>query len=398
MMVALTLALFASTSVGSPAGPTAAMRSDDPPIQVWLSSDNSFVRGERARVYIRAAQDGYVVVLRADAEGRVRVLFPLDPSADAFARGDGKFEVRGRGDRQAFTADDGDGTGVVLAAWSATPFTFDGLVRGDHWDYSALGAQQSGADKEAALVAVVQGMAGENHFDYDVATYTVNSVSAYNNGYYYGPYDRPWFGPGYGGWGLTLGFGHRWRYGYAGFGPFCDGFYWSTWGCGPFYDPFFPPLVYRPFGTVRFGGFYRQPFIGRTWGSYGFRNGGPWTSAQPRLRVPLASSALATGSRGFVRERTGTRVSAPVTRSFRNGGFARPSFAPRGQRVGGSAPAARSAPSGGSGRGGWSSAAPRSSGGSSRGAGGGGGGGGGGGRRGGGGGGGSGGGGGGRRR
>ena len=44
------LALVASTSLGLSATPPAVARSnDDPPIQIWLSSDNSFVRGERAR-------------------------------------------------------------------------------------------------------------------------------------------------------------------------------------------------------------------------------------------------------------------------------------------------------------------------------------------------------------
>ena len=418
MMVALTLALFASTSVGSPANPPAVMRSnDDPPIQVWLNSNNNFVRGEGARVYIRAAKDGYVVVLRADAQGRVRVLFPLDPSNDELVRGDRKFEVVGNGGQEAFTVDEGDGTGVVLAAWSESPFTFDGFVQGDQWDDHALEAQ-SGDNREAALIAIVQGMAGQNHFDYDVANYTVRSVTAYNDGsqndssqndssqterpqndrpsnegshnegpYYGGPYYGPWFGPAYGGFGVSIGFGHRWRYGYAGFGGFCDGFYWSTWGCGPFYDPFFPPLVYlsygyrpygyRSYGTVRFGGFRGGSLIGPNRGPYVLRNG-----AQPRLRTPAGGSLLSGTNRSLPRQRTGTRGVAPGLRSvapglrsvapgsraYRDGGYARPqtgartSVAPRGQRARGSAPAARYAPSGGSSRGGWGSAAPRSSG------------------------------------
>jgi hypothetical protein len=405
MVFALALALLASTPVGSPANPPGVARlHDDPPIQVSLSSDNTFVRGQKARVYIRVAEDGYVVVLRADAEGRVRVLFPIDPSDDAAAPGGRKFEVRARGDREAFTVDDAGGTGVVLAAWSATPFTFDGLVRGDHWDLNALGAQQSDAARdrddadsdrndadsegndaagnrnspngEAALVAVVQSMAGENQFDYDVATYTVQSVTAYNGGssdrgsydggsYYDGPYSQPYYGPRYGGLSLSLGFGSHWRYGRVGIGPFCDGFYWSAWGCGPFYDPFYYPVyrpyVYRPysrsyvFGGSRFGRTYRQPFIGGNRSSYG--------SGQPRLRIPTGGGFSSGYSRGgYMRGRTGTRVSPPASRGFRDGGFARPGFAPRGDRVRGSAPSARSAPSGGSSRGGWGSAAPRSSG------------------------------------
>src|SRR5207244_13343347 len=72
---------------------------DDPPVKVWLNHDNYFQRGDQARVNVRLADDGYLLVLRADAEGRVRVLFPLDPSNDNFARGHETIEVRGRGDQ-----------------------------------------------------------------------------------------------------------------------------------------------------------------------------------------------------------------------------------------------------------------------------------------------------------
>jgi len=75
---------------------------DDPPVKVWLNHDNYFERGDKARVNLRLADDGYVLVLRADADGRVRVLFPLDPSDDNFVRGHETIEVRGRGDRGAF--------------------------------------------------------------------------------------------------------------------------------------------------------------------------------------------------------------------------------------------------------------------------------------------------------
>src|SRR5947209_10558574 len=125
---------------------------DDPPVKVWLNHDNYFQRGDKARVNVRLADDGYLLVLRTDAEGRVRVLFPLDPSNDNFTRGHETIEVRGRGDREAFFVDDREGSGLVLAARSSTPFKFDEFVRGDHWDYRVLDARQAGDDKEAALV------------------------------------------------------------------------------------------------------------------------------------------------------------------------------------------------------------------------------------------------------
>src|SRR5712691_12843263 len=94
------------------------------PVTVRLNHDQ-YRAGDRARVYVETAQDGYLVVLHADAEGRVRVLFPLDPSDDDFVRGGKRFEVRGRGDRDAFQIESDEGSGTVLAAVAKDPFTFD---------------------------------------------------------------------------------------------------------------------------------------------------------------------------------------------------------------------------------------------------------------------------------
>ena len=224
---------------------------DDPPVKVWLNNDNYFQRGDKARVNVRLADDGYLLVLRADAEGRVRVLFPLDPSNDNFVRGHETIEVRGRGDREAFFVDDREGSGLVLAARSSTPFKFDEFVRGDHWDYRVLDARQAGDDKEAALVDMVQRMTPDGHFDYDAVTYAVASARAYYDSYY----------PHY-----AANFGYDWgwpyRYRYAALYSTCyDPF---------FYDPFlcYDPIFYRPYGYGFYGYGYR-PYYG---GGYSFSN------------------------------------------------------------------------------------------------------------------------------
>src|SRR2546427_596730 len=191
MMLALLLSIVASSPAPN-AG--AAAFSDDPPVKVWLNHDNYFQRGDKARVNVRLADDGYLIVLRADAEGRVRVLFPIDPSDDAFVRGGETIEVRGRGDREAFYVDDREGSGVVLAARSATPFKFDAFVRGDHWDYRVLDVRDAGDDKEAALVDIAQRMIPDGHFDYDATSYVVSAQRAYRD--YYPSYYSAGFGYG----------------------------------------------------------------------------------------------------------------------------------------------------------------------------------------------------------
>src|SRR5437016_12086443 len=118
MLLPLMLSLVGSAL--APANAAARVVSDDPPIKVWLNHDN-FQRGDKGRVNVRLGDDGYVVVLRADADGRVRVLFPLDPGDHAFVRGGETIEVRGRGDREAFDFDEHGGAGLVDDARPATP-------------------------------------------------------------------------------------------------------------------------------------------------------------------------------------------------------------------------------------------------------------------------------------
>ncbi|MGH9262766.1 MAG: DUF4384 domain-containing protein, partial [Acidimicrobiales bacterium] len=134
--------------------PLAAVPADDLPVRLRLSSDGRYFPGERARVWVETFDDGYLVVLRADASGRVRVLFPVDPGDDSYVRGGREYEVRGRGDRDAFYVDDREGTGLVLAAWSRDPFHFDEFVRADHWDYRGL--TPAADDAEAGLLDIVQ--------------------------------------------------------------------------------------------------------------------------------------------------------------------------------------------------------------------------------------------------
>jgi hypothetical protein len=183
------LLLLAST-----AGLAAPSATQDPPIHIWYNSNGDFAYGDRAKVYARAADSGYLVVLREDLNGRVRVLSPVDPDDDQHVSGGKKVELKGRGGREAFVAEDTSGQGVVLAAWSKTPFTFDRYVKNGWWDLDALSGQAPRAgDAETHLMGIVNDMAPGGHFDYDLAVYTV-SAPRYARAYYPYPYWPGWWG------------------------------------------------------------------------------------------------------------------------------------------------------------------------------------------------------------
>jgi hypothetical protein len=218
----LTSLLLLAVTAGL-AGPPAK---HDPPIHIWYNWDGDFAYRDRAKVYTRAAESGYLIVLRSDLNGHVRVLAPIDPRDDQHVDGGKKYELKGRGGREAFVAEDTAGHGTVLAAWSSTPFNFDRYVKDGRWDLDALAGQGAQTDDpEARLMAIVDAMKAPGaHFDYDVAVYTVSPPPRYA----LAPYGYP-YGPGY--WGYN-----------------------GWWG----YGPAFGARVFVPFGRVGFGGRFRR--------------------------------------------------------------------------------------------------------------------------------------------
>src|SRR3989454_5933944 len=194
----MVMSLLLLYSMGASAPATTRSATPDPPVRVWFNSDGNYQYGDRAKVYAKAAEDGNLVVLRADASGQVRVLFPVDPDGDQQVRGGKKYELKGRGDREAFVVDDTSGHGTVLAALAGTPFRFDQFKKNGHGDDGALDAPGVRADPEAGLMDLVQRMqAAGDHFDFDVAAYTVSSPPRYVGWVYpyawRGPWD-PWYG------------------------------------------------------------------------------------------------------------------------------------------------------------------------------------------------------------
>ena len=315
------------------------------PVTVKLNHDQ-FARGDRARVYVQTARDGYLVVLHADPAGRVRVLFPADPGEDDFVRGGKRQELRGRADRDAFLVDADEGSGMVLAAVTPDGFTHGNFVRNDHWDYRTLSAGTVKDDPLVVLLDIVRAMAGDAHFEYDAVSYVVTGQIAARHGF------------GYGGWGYPyrhrfgLSFGYPYRYGYYSpfYDPFCyDSFWGSCSGFGfryaySYYRPYRYTLGYnRPFGFTSGGG--------RTFGRFVIpdRNRDRFVPVQPRPRSSVGNGFLVRD-----RQSAGRRVEPPRARDGGNRSIAprdrgvTPKVAPARPRSSGGRPSVSRGSSGGS--------------------------------------------------
>ncbi len=184
MLSTLTLALAAVTATAAPA-PTSfapealisrwvrSTSTERSRINIWLNRDDVYNRGDRARVYFKSDRDAYVTIVRIDTDGRLRVLFPLDPWQDNFARGGKTFEVLGRERDEAFRIDDYPGVGYIFAIASQDPFTYDDIVRGDHWDYHTVSDGRVRGDPYVVVTDLAEKIAREDDYDYDVSEYYV---------------------------------------------------------------------------------------------------------------------------------------------------------------------------------------------------------------------------------
>src|SRR3989441_1063489 len=238
LIAAPSLAVAASSPLTTP------QHSDAPPaIKLWMNSGREFHEGERARVQVESRDDGYVLVFDYDTDGRLRILFPVDPREDNLVRAGRRYEVRGRGDRESFITGNA-GNGLVYAAVSPDPFRLEEYQSGGNWDYSRLSIPRDSKDAEPEITELVQRMSTDRGFDYDVLTYRVYSYRDYTGG-------------GGGGW-------YPRRYPYYGFSDpyYCDPFaLWSFWSC----------RYYRSSVFLGFGFNYYDPFYSSFYPySYGY--------------------------------------------------------------------------------------------------------------------------------
>lgn len=336
MLAPVLFALIAPAS--APVLPVlAAAQEPQQAVRVWTNRQGAMDRGDKVRVYTRAAGDGYLLVLHVEPNGRVRVLFPLDPLDDNFVRGGQDYEIRGRGDREAFRVYDLSGAGTIFAALSPDPYRFEPVVLNAHWDYRAEAWRMSG-DPEADLVALVDQLTAGARYDYDIQRYVVGSYVAYGGDWYqpsfYDPYyhGHSWYGGS--GFSIRVGLGYGWwpRYGYNPWywDPWWD-FWWypaTCWG-GCFYG-YWPYYYYNSYYPV-YAYPYRAParYVYVTSGGTTVRGG--YTFKSPTDRWGLAPDPIG------VRRRTTTASAGSAASPSRVGAE------PSGRRTA-SAPSGSTAP------------------------------------------------------
>jgi hypothetical protein len=231
-MLALLLAMAVATS------PMELLAQDPRPtlshgaaIRLSLSGDGGYRSGERVRVTADVVSDGYLLVFRVDGDGRIHVLFPLEPDLDPFVYGGRRYELRGHGARESFLADSRRGDGVVYAALSREPLNLARFAVGSRWDYDALGVR--GGDLEVELTWLVRQVAPSAAFAYDMVGYRVHErvraetqpIVLTGGGWYpsranlrvsfdwYDPWLAPWYwGTGWSGWNGWHTWGGPWSW------------------------------------------------------------------------------------------------------------------------------------------------------------------------------------------
>ncbi len=230
--------LLASVTLAWVAPVDALALQQEPTVRIWTDKGPTVKTGDRVRLYVETIEDGYLLVVHAEPDGRIRFLYPLDPYRDNFVRAGRSVEIRGRGDREAIRVYHDGGFGTVYAAFFRDPFEYRDFIFGDHWDYRALESYRldDERDPEAELTAIVQHVAGQTFFEYDLINYGVGQAVAAERQTYVSVglgYGYPYYGSAF---SFGISFGNTYPYHRRYYTLYNCGPYWyDAWTCGSWY-------------------------------------------------------------------------------------------------------------------------------------------------------------------
>jgi hypothetical protein len=126
------------------------------PVRVWRTDST---------VQVGLEGGGYVTVLHVDPDGRISVLFPLEPDLDAWVASETPLRMALPGAAQGNPA-------TFVAIRSRWPFDFAALRAGATWDYhNAWLLQPTAGDPVAGLLDIADRVTDGRPYDYGVAAY-----------------------------------------------------------------------------------------------------------------------------------------------------------------------------------------------------------------------------------
>ena len=144
--LALALALAGAAEARAQSAPPVAFGPAQPvEARVWLDRGDEPIlqRGDRLRIYYRSVLDAYIAIFQIDTDGTTRLVFPLSPSQDHYARGGRDYRVLFPGNAFWQVADQ-PGVGYFFIVASPEPFDFSSFRFSPYrraWDLSYVGQQ-----------------------------------------------------------------------------------------------------------------------------------------------------------------------------------------------------------------------------------------------------------------
>jgi len=183
-------------SMGAPAAPSITRSvASDPPVRVWFNSDGNYHLGDKQSLRSDRPRRASGRTARRRQRASTRPI-PGRSDGDQPVRGGKKIRTEGARWPGGLRRRRHDRPRKPCSPRSPTRPSGSTIREERALDYNALGNQRD--DPEGGLMGIVQRMQGAgNHFEYDVATYTVSSEPRYIG--WVSPYGWPgWYDPWYG--------------------------------------------------------------------------------------------------------------------------------------------------------------------------------------------------------
>lgn len=150
-------------------------------VRLHTGEKDEYRRGEGIVVRVSVSRPAYAIVLRADTDGRVTILYPAAPSAAAPLRPDVPFALVRAPNTATFVVDEYPGVGYLVAMASERPFELERFWDNGRWRMSALLPSGRITGDPYATIAMMAGeiVPPDARYAFDVVPYYVGRRYAY---------------------------------------------------------------------------------------------------------------------------------------------------------------------------------------------------------------------------